>query len=147
MNDNEFPASNLEDTSPDAPEHPLSTEKFYVIEFPGYVKESSISRATEHLGGHARICNAFRKNMNKSDSLLELSWRPGNPFAHPIQGGVLTSNNLLLKVRKRKYKQRGDPNAAGREGDFTAEVVGVIPRTIRFRCSYPYAFGQCIIGI
>jgi general transcription factor 3C polypeptide 5 (transcription factor C subunit 1) len=71
---------------------------------------------------------------SKPETLVELRLRPDNPFAHPIPGDVVATNNILLKVVKRKRRrQDGDSGPSEDLGEYTAEAVGVIPKTIRFR--------------
>lgn len=87
-----------------------------------------------------------------ADGLLELALRPGNPFAHPIPGDVVPANNLLLKVTRRRRKRRGAQGEGEQEGEgqevlghYTAEVVGVLAKTARFRsacllfCGFSFA--------
>ena len=121
-----------------ATEHPLPSEKLYAIEFPGRIQDQqhSIDRAVQHLGGAGAISRAFRRNASKLDALLELNWRPGNPFSHPVPGRTVLVNNLLLKLVKRKRIKRGGVLLKEPEWEFTAKVVGVIPKTIRFRSEY-----------
>lgn len=133
MSSSQLAASSSTYASSNAPEHQIPSERFYCVDFPGYVKESSVSRAVEHLGGQDRLNNAFKKNASKVDSLMELSWRPEDPFAHPIQGSTLYANNLLLKIKKRKRRKVDGAEVSGYKGDFTAEVIGVVPKTVRFR--------------
>ncbi|OCB90890.1 hypothetical protein A7U60_g1915 [Sanghuangporus baumii] len=116
-----------------ATEHPLPTSQYYAVEFPGFVQDGSEKRAIEHLGGQAAIERVFKRNAPKSHSLLELSWRPENPFAHPVPGAIVNANNILLKVTKRKRKRRNGEELPIPEGEFVAEAVGVIPKTVRFR--------------
>jgi general transcription factor 3C polypeptide 5 (transcription factor C subunit 1) len=74
------------------------------------------------------IDNAFKRNASRTESLLELNLRPGNPFSHPVPGDVCAANNILMKVVKRKRRIAGE-----QEGEYTAEVAGVIPKVARFR--------------
>ena len=116
----------------------LLQHPFYSVEYPGYVQPSSVPLAISNLGGQSKVDHAFKRTAPKSQqTLLELSLRPGNPFAHPIPGDVVGTNNLLLKVTKRKRKQQvaGDPCTTG---EYTAEVVGVVSKTARFRSDYFY---------
>ena len=83
-----------------------------------------IFQMISNLGGQSKVDHAFKRTAPKSQALLELSLRPGNPFAHPIPGDVVGTNNLLLKVTKRKRKQvTGEPCTTG---EYTAEVVGAM---------------------
>ena len=116
-----------------APEHSLPSDHYYAIEFPGIVKDGSVDRAIEHLGGRSAIERAFKRNASKIDSLIELNWRPGDPFAHPVPGGMVHANNLLLKVTKRKRKRRNGEVLPVPEGEFVAETVGIVSKTVRFR--------------
>ena len=110
---------------------------FYSVEYPGYVQHSSVPLAINNLGGQSKIDHAFKRTPSKTQTLLELSLRPGNPFAHPIPGDVVDTNNLLLKVTKRKRKHVDDDSST--IGEYTTEVVGVVSKTARFRsdsCSF-----------
>jgi general transcription factor 3C polypeptide 5 (transcription factor C subunit 1) len=121
----------MEETSPSAVSRPLPQIPFYSIEYPGYVSSNSIPRAIHSVGGQAVIDNAFKRNASRTESLLELNLRPGNPFSHPVPGDVCPTSNVLMKVVKRK--RRIVDAQSELEGEYTAEVVGVIPKTARFR--------------
>ncbi|KAI0079703.1 hypothetical protein K474DRAFT_1705387 [Panus rudis PR-1116 ss-1] len=113
---------------------PLPPASFYSVEYAGYVRPTSIPVAVERLGGQKKLEIALRRPGNKAESALELHLRPENPFAHPIPGEVVATSNLLLKVVKRKRRKKdGEISHDGIVGDYTAEVVGTIPRTGRFR--------------
>ncbi len=113
-----------------APLKPLPSTHFYSIEYPGYVQPTSVSLALERLGGQSSVDSAFKRTGGKTASVIELNLRPGNPFSHPIPGEVVATNNVLLKVVKRRRKQKdGQPSV----GEYTVEAVGVIPKTTRFR--------------
>jgi general transcription factor 3C polypeptide 5 (transcription factor C subunit 1) len=119
-----------------APAHEFPTAHFYSIEYPGYVRPESVSKAIHTLGGQSSIDRAFRRSAPREDSLFELNLRPDNPFSHPLLGDLVPTNNILLKVVKRKRKQLrpdDDDGAQAVEGEYTAVAVGVIPKTARFR--------------
>lgn len=118
-----------------APERPLPQVSFYSIEYPGYVQPASVPLAIRNVGGQPSIDRAFRRTAQRTDALLELSLRPGNPFAHPIPGDVVGANNLLLKVVRKRRKP--PPGEAPALGEFTADVVGVVSKTARFRSTRP----------
>ncbi|KAM6504022.1 RNA polymerase III transcription factor (TF)IIIC subunit domain containing protein [Amanita muscaria] len=109
-----------------ASERPLPQTPFYSIEYPGYVQGSSVPLAVESLGGQSKLDHAFRRATSKPESILELSLRPSNPFAHQISGEVAATNNILFRVVKKKRKDNG-------QGEYTIEAVGVIHKTVRFR--------------
>ncbi|KAF8760040.1 RNA polymerase III transcription factor (TF)IIIC subunit [Rhizoctonia solani] len=110
---------------------------YHAIEYPGHISpnSTSINRAITTLGGQK--C-------------------PDNPFAHPVTGDVVGTNTLLVKVVTRKKKQvartseigdsestvagSSEDKGKGKErvdeesqGTYTAEVMGIIPKTVRFR--------------
>lgn len=118
----------------EAPECELPQIPFYSVEYPGYVRPSSVPIAVKSLGGQASIDDAFKRTASKTESLIELALRHGEPFAHPIPGNVVGTNNILLKVVKRRRKRRIDQVwDDGAIGEYTAEAVGIIPKTARFR--------------
>ncbi|KAF7331916.1 hypothetical protein MKEN_00071900 [Mycena kentingensis (nom. inval.)] len=119
-----------------APVHPLPRNTlFYSVEYPGYLKDlSSVPIAVKNLGGQAALDAAFKRTASKSEAqtTLELKLRPNNPFAHPISGEVVPTTNLVLKVVKRKRKNRMELDD-GIIGEYTAEIVGTTSKTVRFR--------------
>ena len=118
--------------------HELPTTHFYSIEYPGYVRPESVGKAIHTLGGQSSIDRAFRRSASREDSLLELNLRPDNPFSHPLLGDLVPTNNILLRVVKRKLKHpRPDDDVAQTVGEYTAVAVGVIPKTARFRSEQP----------
>ncbi|KAH8106055.1 RNA polymerase III transcription factor IIIC subunit-domain-containing protein [Cristinia sonorae] len=121
-----------------APSHRLPPSHFYSIEYPGYVRPTSIPIALGKLGGPSQVFAAFQKSGSKAGSPLELNLRPNDPFSHPVAGEVLQTNNLLMKVVKRKRKTRGPDGEA--IGEYTAEVVGSISKTARFRSMADYQY-------
>ncbi|KAF9821024.1 hypothetical protein IEO21_01001 [Rhodonia placenta] len=128
-----------------AVERPLPSKHFYSIEYPGYVQPKSVPLAVERLGGQSNIDNAFKRSSGKTEPLLELHLRPGNPFAHPVPGEVVHTHNILLKVVKRRRRKRdGDvPSSSTADssvGDYTVEAMGVIPKTARFRSMVDYQY-------
>ena len=125
----------------------LPSTHFYSIEYPGYVRPESVSKAVHSLGGQLSIDRALRRNAPRKDSLLELNLRPDNPFSHPLLGDLVPTNNLLLKVVKRKLKRPppgDDDDGSHKEeeekedivGEYTAVAIGVIPKTARFRSEH-----------
>lgn len=115
----------------EAPEHSLPSTPFFSIEYPGYVRPTSVPIAINHLGGQSSLDTAFKRTASKTDALLELSLRPDNPFAHPVPGDVVGTSNMLLKVVRRKRRKMD--GSGGFIGEYKAEVVGTIVKTVRFR--------------
>lgn len=119
-----------------APLRPLVSTHYYSIEYPGYVQPTSVPLAVERLGGQPSIDTAFKHVSGKTYSLLELHLRPGDPFAHPVAGEVITTNNILLKIVKRRKKRL--EGKVEHPGEYTVEAMGVIPKTARFRSKSPH---------
>lgn len=117
-------------------QNPLPQTTFYSVEYPGYVLPTSVPQALRNLGGQSSLENAFKRSASKEEALLELRLSPNNPFSHPIAGNVVGTNNLLLKVTKRKKKRNtvSDGEADnGIIGEYKTEIVGNISKTARFR--------------
>ncbi|KAJ7499127.1 RNA polymerase III transcription factor IIIC subunit-domain-containing protein [Mycena latifolia] len=123
-----------------APERPIPATPFYSIEYPGYVRPTSVPIAVQNLGGQAALDSAFKRSAAKTEATLELRLRPGNPFAHPVPGDVVLTNNLVLKVVKRKRKNRMDADDGALQGEYTAEIVGSTSKTVRFRSMADYQY-------
>ena len=66
--------------------------------------------------------------MSKEEGIVDLRYRPRDVQSRPIQGEVLQTRNLLVRVVKRR--RRGD--LLGEE-EKRVEIVGIIPKTCRFR--------------
>lgn len=122
------------ETGPSAAQHPLPPIHFYSVEYPGYVQPSSVPQAIKNLGGPSTLENAFKRGASKSETLVELALKPGDSFSHPIAGEVVPNNSVLLKVTRRRRKKANGSNPEQVIGDFKAEVVGVLHKTVRFRC-------------
>ncbi|KAL4076007.1 RNA polymerase III transcription factor IIIC subunit-domain-containing protein [Scleroderma citrinum] len=125
----------------DAPERPLPVAQFYSVEYPGYVQTTSVHLALRNLGGLSSLENVFKRGATKNEALLELNFRPGNPFSHPIPGDIVNTGNILIKVTKRRRrKPDGDQPAQGIIGEYVAEAAGVILKSARFRSMADYQF-------
>ncbi|KAI9467269.1 RNA polymerase III transcription factor IIIC subunit-domain-containing protein [Lactarius psammicola] len=124
--DNSLETSTLAEPQKTALAHELPTAHFYSIEYPGYVRPESVSTAVHSLGGQSSIDRAFRRGAPKEDALLELNLRPDNPFSHPLPGDLVPTNNILLKVVKRRLKRSPDDDGSQKEivGEYTAAAVG-----------------------
>lgn len=129
----ETPISSGVDSSLQAAVYPLPQVPFYSIEYPGYVRPTSVPLAMSNLGGQSALDNAFKRAASKTETLIELKLRPDQPFAHPVPGDVVATNNILLRIVKKRRKNRLDD---GYIGEYTTEVIGVIPKTARFRSEY-----------
>ncbi|KAG8738626.1 tau 95 subunit of transcription factor TFIIIC [Ceratobasidium sp. 428] len=140
---------------------------FYSVEYPGYVKSapSSTAHAIRTMGGQKALDHVF----GESGRILELRLQPDNPFAHPVTGDMVATNKLLVKVVARRKKKtienyldeasldlnktgtkttgKGKGKDVGTDaqseepsGTYTAEIVGIIPKTVRFRSMADFQF-------
>lgn len=123
-----------------APEVPLSQTHYYSIEYPGYVQPAAVSTAIHNLGGQSQINSVFRRNTLGAQVLLELALRPNSMFAHPIPGDAVATNNLVLKVTKRRKKVQSGKTQHWAPGEYKAEIVGVMSKTVRFRSMVDFQF-------
>ncbi|KAJ1984803.1 tau 95 subunit of transcription factor TFIIIC [Dimargaris verticillata] len=124
-----------------APVNTIPADDYFVVEYPGYVKNPQRILAT--LGGLDAVSKAY----NVETKSLDLRYRPGDPFSHAIEGEVCPTSNLLLKVtrtvRRRKQPPPNDTLQAGtlsRSDDpdeettkFDAHICGFVRRTVRYR--------------
>ncbi|KAF9170232.1 tau 95 subunit of transcription factor TFIIIC [Mortierella sp. AD010] len=129
--------------------------KFFSVEFPGHVE--NVDKALEALGGKRAITDASNSFHPKSrnncmaaylgGAPLDLRYRAKDPFSIPIHGLTVSTGNFLLKATRRyKVKRRPGserslpPYRAPRDDDvpydkdveYRFEVVGAIPKTVRF---------------
>lgn len=127
-------------TAENAPSLPFPSAHHYSIEYPGYVNLTSVPLALNRLGGPSQVYQAFQRNGSKPGSHLELAFEPSDAFLHPLDGEVLSTNNLLLKIVKRRRKQGGTDGET--VGEYTAQIVGSISKTARFRSKYIVVHGE-----
>ncbi|ORX94702.1 hypothetical protein K493DRAFT_283560 [Basidiobolus meristosporus CBS 931.73] len=124
---------------------PLPIDKeFFAVEYPGYVK--NIDRVLNTIGGQYGLQRALKEEYG----YLELRYRPGDHFSHPINGDVIHTGNLLLKVTRRVRRRKTQRPASTEEqelpmeieedGNFKAEIMGVISKTCRFRGMADYQY-------
>ncbi|KAG8765670.1 General transcription factor 3C polypeptide 5, partial [Serendipita sp. 397] len=126
--------------------NPLNRTVFYSIEFPGYVNPGSVQKCVQRLGGLQNISDTFRRGLK-----IDLPLKENDPFAHPAAGQTVATQNLVLRIVKRRRRKqqverdgsedhmrdRGSSHSGTStkqiEGVFTAEVVGISQKTMRFR--------------
>jgi general transcription factor 3C polypeptide 5 (transcription factor C subunit 1) len=116
-----------------APQYPVSPTVLYSVEYPGYVKSTSVPLALSQMGGTRNVASAFKRPTTKQGLPLELNFRLGNPFAHPVPAYINQSHNILLKVVKRKKRNVTKSGTEEIVGEYTTEAVGVISKSARFR--------------
>lgn len=98
-----------------ATSYEIPQKPFCSIEYPGYVRPTSVPRAIARLGGEKIVSEAFRKNLNIDLKLHD----PGErPFTHPPSGKTVEVQNLVLKVTRRKRKvvvSKREPENSGND--------------------------------
>ncbi|KAL6532781.1 hypothetical protein OROGR_013741 [Orobanche gracilis] len=77
-----------------------SSSEVFAVHYPGY--PSSTDRAIETLGGDQGILKVRTEKSNK----LKLHFRPEDPYSHPAFGELQPCNNYLLKISKKKFKDK-----------------------------------------
>ena len=121
-----------------APNLDVPLVKLCSVEFPGpFLSEDATNKALAALGGIEAVTRSLNAEPNSADSSLELDLSPGQLFARPIQGDPVATNDIVLRVVKRRRKNpRRDQHgrlAPGGEGVYSVEAVGAIAKTYRFR--------------
>ncbi|KAJ4752849.1 hypothetical protein LUZ62_087254 [Rhynchospora pubera] len=66
----------------------------FAVHYPGY--PSSVARAVETLGGLAEMARV--RERERGSNLLELRFRPEDPFCHPVFGELRPATALLLRI-------------------------------------------------
>ena len=121
-------------------EVPFPLQTFTAIEYPGPVSTSahSVEAALDAVGGlkHLSATLAAEEPFKR---VVELQLGHGIDRLHPIQGEIVPTQNLVLKITKRRKKRANAGEASvvlpgANKGGYTAEVVGVVDKTVRFRC-------------
>jgi hypothetical protein len=125
-----------------APFLAIGHQAFQSIEYPGPIgpSTSSLEKALRTLGHQEDLDAVF----NKSRSQLDLNFRPGDHWAHPVAGDRATTHRLLLKVtrrRRRRTQDDGDGSACVDQstnhsqvgGLYKVDIPGTVKQTVRFR--------------
>ncbi|EIW69414.1 hypothetical protein TREMEDRAFT_68676 [Tremella mesenterica DSM 1558] len=121
-----------------APSRHLPQQAFASIEYPGPVSHPS---AILNLVSQDDINECFNAPITEGN-ILEMSYRPGDRSCVPVRGNKVPSQKLLLKIVKRHRRKeeeghvsrrRGKEREGAEEGVFTAEIVGPVNQTVRFR--------------
>ncbi|KAJ2550040.1 tau 95 subunit of transcription factor TFIIIC [Coemansia sp. RSA 1933] len=105
------------------------------VEYPGYVNNAETAIKT--LGGQEVLARILDEDVGMP---VELRYRYDDLTSHPINGDVVPTQNLLIKVKRRaRVPRRRDSQTATETSSSTshtsttAEVVGIISKTVRFR--------------
>lgn len=127
----------------------LPSNKVFGVNYPGY--PSSMERALVTLGGAEGISMARESPSN----LLELRFRPEDPYSHPTHGELVPCNNFLLKISKQNIQPEITANAHLKEDDvrhilekqqdtICADIVGHVSETYYFNGMVDY---QHVLGV
>ncbi|KAH8926211.1 hypothetical protein BT69DRAFT_1317752 [Atractiella rhizophila] len=123
-----------------APKFQIPNRTFVSIEYPGVVTEQpeSMERAIESLGGAAALSSAINSPSPSNQVELRLG-SEDEIFRHPIPGDIVDSDNIVLKLtRRRRKKKVGVDNEE--EGVFSVECLGLSTKIIRFRKMADFQF-------
>lgn len=96
----------------------MTLETFTIVEFPGFSDDPQT--LLELCGGLSSVLQS-----TLSDTTLQINLRK-DPLARPLNGDVLSTNNLLIKVMKQTHKRTGQVR-------YTHTIMGIVSKTVRFR--------------
>ncbi|KAF9349019.1 tau 95 subunit of transcription factor TFIIIC [Mortierella sp. AD094] len=126
--------------------------KFFSVEFPGHIQ--NVNKALEALGGERSITNAsssfhpkLSRNICIAVGAAGTLTRVRDPFSVPLHGHTVSTGNFLLKATRR-YKVKRQPGSErslppyraprdddipyDKDAEYRFEVLGAIPKTVRF---------------
>lgn len=136
-------------SSSTAPFRHYPKQAFASVEYPGPVSQPS---ALLNLISQDDINECFNAPATEQ-RILEMSYRKDDRYGVPVRGSRVASQKLLLKITRRRRKkvdgmdldgqqnghEKGKERAlSARDGVFTAEVVGPVTQTVRFRGTQQY---------
>ncbi|KAJ2079110.1 tau 95 subunit of transcription factor TFIIIC [Coemansia sp. RSA 988] len=100
------------------------------VEYPGYVVDTD--KAIRSIGGSKKLARDTTEDVGMP---IELRYRYNDPTSHPINGEIISTENLLLKVKRRVRRPKGkdDTSTHEKRTSSTAEIVAVLDKTVRFR--------------
>ena len=98
--------------------------KFVGVEYPGYVKDEN--HMLETLGGEETVSRTYSHATRR----LELSFRPDDPYAHTVCADRYPTANLLVRVKRRKKKQR-EGTSEPEEVKYEQEIMGIVGNTFK----------------
>jgi general transcription factor 3C polypeptide 5 (transcription factor C subunit 1) len=106
---------------------PVGTKKYFCVEYPGIVKREK--RAIKLLGGEKALSNSLA-----AETAVELKFRPGDIFSHPINGHIQPTTKLLVKVTRHvKRNRKTGEIVEDAEPKWKTEIKGIAEKTLRFR--------------
>ncbi|CAO3650424.1 unnamed protein product [Mucor fragilis] len=109
-----------------SPLTPIEKKKFLCVEYPGYVKRPE--RAIKTLGGESALSESLSSN-----SQVQLRYRAKDIFSHPINGDILNTCKLLVRVTRRVKRSKKTGEVVEDDAPWQHEIVGTVEKTVRFR--------------
>ena len=106
-----------------------------LVEYPGFVRDSDA--AVKSLGGTTAI-SAAAETAGQRETELALSWRGGDPLAHPIVGDRQSAKGLIIRVAKRRKHQEASQNS---QLDVTIEAR--ITSSFQFNSLADFQYASC----
>ncbi|KAI8966932.1 RNA polymerase III transcription factor IIIC subunit-domain-containing protein [Mycotypha africana] len=117
-----------------APILPIPDKQYLSVEYPGCVKR--INKAIATLGGERALSDALSNNRR-----VQLSYRRGDPFSHPINSDTVACAKLLVKVTRRVKRDRNTGEVVKEDHDgYKVEIMGKIFKTVRFRAMADFQY-------
>jgi general transcription factor 3C polypeptide 5 (transcription factor C subunit 1) len=95
-----------------------------------------------HVVTQADVDACFNAPMSEA-RLLEMKYRPMERASIPVRGSRVATQKVMVKV-VRKRRKKGRSGEGEDEGVFTANIVGSIPQTVRFRCKSSVREGELV---
>ena len=99
-------------------EQHLPDRTAFLVEYPGYVR--NVQAAVDTLGG----IGAVTTTANSDSSVLQLRFRPDDPYSHPLYAERQSAKGLLLKIARKV----ADPS----EASVKAEVLACVHSKFTF---------------
>ncbi|WVF72102.1 hypothetical protein IAT40_006914 [Kwoniella sp. CBS 6097] len=132
------PSSSLASSST-APDRHLPKHIYSSIEYPGPLSHTSSILKVVNQDDIDECFNSPAPPAGGSRPILEMRYRGEGSAGGPVRGHRVPSQKLLLRVVRKRRKGKEKESAAGDKGGaFTAEVVGSVPQTVRFRSMADY---------
>lgn len=94
------------------------------VQYPGYIK--NVSHMLETLGGEENVSRTYSNPLIR----LDMAFRPSDPYCNVLCGDRYTSSNLLLRVKRRRRKNK-DESQEPDKWKYEQEILGVVDTTYR----------------
>ncbi|DBA84225.1 TPA: hypothetical protein ACH3X2_006290, partial [Trebouxia sp. C0005] len=105
---------------------PVPSREAFLVEFPGYIRNPQA--VVQTLGG----VDALTRAANSDDSVLQLRFRPDDPYSHPLYGERQAAAGLLLKIARKV----ADPT----QHDVKAKVLACVHTKFTFSGMADYQY-------